>query len=97
MTRQEITNRIGTEYHTANIEEDEYSYVKAAGSKKQLADKLGHGVGAHFKLDLVHSGHPYLLLLRYVLLLLLYLELDERLLFLLTFVTEKYIKANLSS
>ena len=51
MTRQVITTIVGVQYHTANIEEDEYSYVKAAGSKEQLAAKLHHPVGEHFKLD----------------------------------------------
>lgn len=50
MTRQEITNRIGIEYHTANIEEDEYSYAKEAGNKAILEAKVGHSVD-HFKLD----------------------------------------------
>ena len=50
MTRQEITKRIGEEYHTANIEEDEYSYAKEAGGKAALEEKLGHAV-SHFKLD----------------------------------------------
>ena len=51
MTRQVITTTVGVQYHTANIEEDEYSYVKAAGSKEKLAARLGHPVGEHFKLD----------------------------------------------
>ena len=51
MTRQKITTIIGEDFHTANIEEDEYSYVKAAGSKDKLAKALGHDVGEHFKLD----------------------------------------------
>lgn len=50
MTRQEITNRIGTKYHTANIEEDEYSYAKEAGNKAKLEELVGHPV-EHFKLD----------------------------------------------
>ena len=50
MTRQEITNRIGAQYHTANIEEDEYSYAKEAGTKAALEEKVGHPV-THFKLD----------------------------------------------
>lgn len=51
MTRHVITTTVGERYHTANIEEDEYSYVKAAGSKEKLAAKLHHPVGVHFKLD----------------------------------------------
>lgn len=50
MTRQEITNRIGVAYHTANIEEDEWSYAKDAGSKAKLENMVGHPV-KHFKLD----------------------------------------------
>ena len=50
MTRQELTNRIGTAYHTANIEEDEWSYAKDAGNKASLESKVGHPV-EHFKLD----------------------------------------------
>lgn len=47
MTRQELTNRIGTVYHTANIEEDEWSYAKDAGNKASLEAKVGHPV-EHF-------------------------------------------------
>lgn len=50
MKRQEITNRIGAEFHTANIEEDEYSYAKEAGTKAQLEALVKHHV-EHFKLD----------------------------------------------
>ena len=50
MTRQDITNKIGIKYHTANTEEDEYSYAKEAGNKATLEQKVGHSV-KHFKLD----------------------------------------------
>ena len=50
MTRQDITNRIGAAFHTANIEEDEWSYAKDAGNKAKLEEKVGHAV-EHFKLD----------------------------------------------
>lgn len=50
MLRNEIVNRIGREYLTANIENDEYSYVKEAGSKTKLAGKVGHEI-EHFNLD----------------------------------------------
>lgn len=50
MTRNKITNKIGAQYHTANIEEDEYSYAKEAGNKASLEAKVGHSVD-HFKLD----------------------------------------------
>ena len=50
MTRQDITNKIGIKYHTANIEEDEYSYAKETGNKATLETKVGNSV-KHFKLD----------------------------------------------
>lgn len=52
MDRVSMTNRIGNEYHTSNIEGGEYSYVKAAGSKAKLEKALGHSLGEHFKLDI---------------------------------------------
>lgn len=51
MNRTEIINTIGIEYHKANIEEGEYSYVKAAGSKKRLVELVNHKIN-HFKLDI---------------------------------------------
>ena len=50
MTRQEMVARIGAKYLTANIEDDEFSYAKAAGNKAALEARLGHPV-EHFKLD----------------------------------------------
>lgn len=50
MTRQEITRIIGEKYHTANIEEDEYSYAKEAGNLAKLEQAVGHKV-KHYKLD----------------------------------------------
>lgn len=50
MTRQEITKTIGEKYHTANIEEDEYSYAKEAGTLAELEKAVGHKV-SHYKLD----------------------------------------------
>lgn len=50
MNRNEMVNRIGAEYLTANIEEDEYSYVSEAGSKASLERAVGHRVN-HYKLD----------------------------------------------
>ena len=35
MERTAIINTIGIGFHKSNIEEGEYSYVKAAGSKKR--------------------------------------------------------------
>ena len=36
MDRTVIITRIGIDYHTANIEGGEYSYVQEAGSKENL-------------------------------------------------------------
>ena len=51
MDRVSMTNRIGNEYHTSNIEGGEYSYVEAAGSKEKLEKLLGRPY-KHFKLDI---------------------------------------------
>lgn len=51
MDRFAIINRIGNKYHTANIEDGEYSYVAAAGSKAKLTKLLGHEY-KHYKLDI---------------------------------------------
>lgn len=51
MERVQIINTIGQEYVTSNIEGGEYSYVKAAGSKKKLISALGKAP-EHFKLDI---------------------------------------------
>lgn len=45
MTRQKITTIIGEDFHPANIEEDEYSYVKVAGS---ITVALGGSIGSCF-------------------------------------------------
>ena len=50
MNRQKIVETIGAQYMTANIEEDEYSYAKVAGSKAKLEELVGHPV-EHYKLD----------------------------------------------
>ena len=50
MNRTQIVNIIGSQYLTANIEEDEYSYVKEAGSREALESAVGRAV-KHFKLD----------------------------------------------
>ena len=50
MNRNEMINRIGSQYLTANIEEDEYSYIKEAGSREALEKAVGRPV-KHFKLD----------------------------------------------
>lgn len=51
MDRTAMINKIGIDYHTANIEGGEYSYVKEAGTKEELVRKLGREV-SHFKLDI---------------------------------------------
>lgn len=51
MDRISMINRIGVKYHTSNIEDGEYSYVAAAGSKEKLEKLLGHSY-KHFKLDI---------------------------------------------
>lgn len=57
MDRVSICNRIGNEYKTENVENGEYSYVKAAGSMKKLTQALGYKPN-HFKLDIrfEHNG-----------------------------------------
>lgn len=50
MNRQKIVSTIGEDYLVANIEEDEYSYAKAAGTKAKLEELVGHSV-THYKLD----------------------------------------------
>ena len=50
MDRAFIVQRIGFDYLTTNVE-SEYSYVKAAGSKKKLVALLGYEP-EHFKLDI---------------------------------------------
>lgn len=46
-----MCNRIGVKFNTSNVEEGEYSYVKAAGSKKKLVKALGY-TPDNVKLDL---------------------------------------------
>ena len=52
MKRIDIINTVGNEYLTSNIENGEYSYVKAAGSKLNLERLLGHSYETHFELDI---------------------------------------------
>ena len=40
MDRVTMINRVGTEFHTSNIEGGEFSYVKDAGSKEKLEKKI---------------------------------------------------------
>lgn len=51
MKRVSIVTQIGQEYLTSNIENGEYSYVKASGSKKKLVEALGY-TPEHYKLDI---------------------------------------------
>lgn len=51
MNRIEIINKIGIEYHTTNMENGEYSYVREAGSKENLEKAVGHKI-SHFVLDI---------------------------------------------
>ena len=51
MDRIAIINTIGIHCHKPNIENGEYSYVKAAGSKKRLVELVGHKVN-HVNLDI---------------------------------------------
>lgn len=52
MNRNQIINLIGSQYLETNIENSEYSYVKAAGSKRRLRACLGREVPEHYKLDI---------------------------------------------
>ena len=51
MDRVSMVNRVGVQYLTDKIENGEYSYVQAAGSKEQLIKVLGYEP-KHFKLDI---------------------------------------------
>lgn len=52
MDRTAIINCIGTDYHTANIENGEYSYIQAAGSKKKLLKALNGYIPGHYRIDI---------------------------------------------
>lgn len=51
MDRIAIINCIGSKYHTSNIENGEYSYVKEAGSRKKLEIAIGRKF-EHCELDI---------------------------------------------
>lgn len=51
MSRATMTDTVGLQYVTTNIEGGEFSYVAAAGSKEKLRSALGRDY-VHFKLDL---------------------------------------------
>ena len=57
-----MVNRIGAQYLTANIEEDEYSYAKEAGSKSRLEELVGHSV-RHYKLDRRFEDEDFVVLI----------------------------------
>lgn len=61
MNRVDMTNRIGLEFLTTNIEGGEYSYVKEAGSKENLVRKLGYEP-EHFKVDIRFEDDNYVVL-----------------------------------
>lgn len=51
MSRATMTNAVGVDYLTSNIEGGEYSYAQAAGGREELRKILGY-TPKHFKLDL---------------------------------------------
>ena len=61
MERTAIINKIGIQYHKSNIENGEYSYVKAAGSKKRLIELVGHNV-KHYELDIRFESNEVVIL-----------------------------------
>ena len=56
MTRHEIINTVGKDYLASNIENGEFSYVKAAKSLAALKKKLGKKT-EHYKLDIRFENH----------------------------------------
>ena len=62
MDRVSMVNRVGQEYLTTNAENGEWSYVKAAGTKKKLVKALGYEP-EHFKLDLRFQKDDVVLLI----------------------------------
>lgn len=61
MTRNEIINRIGSNYHISYLETGEWSYVQDAGTKRNLVNALGY-TPEHFKLDIRFSDEEYVVL-----------------------------------
>ena len=55
MTRHDMIDCVGVHYHSPNMENDEYSYVQAAGSKAKLREILRHEV-SHTHIDLRFTG-----------------------------------------
>ena len=62
MERNRIINNIGSCYLTANIENDEYSYVTAAGSRDKLKKLLGHEI-SHECIDIRLSDGDVVILI----------------------------------
>lgn len=58
MSRAAMTNTVGIEYLSSNIEGGEFSYVQAAGSRDNLRSVLGREFD-HFKLDLRFHDEEY--------------------------------------
>lgn len=52
MNRHNMVETVGSQYHQSNIEGGEWSYVKDAGDKTTLIEKLGGKTPEHFKLDI---------------------------------------------
>lgn len=61
MERDEIANRIGAGYRTSNVENGEYSYIRAAGGKKALIKALGHPI-IHSRIDMRFEDGDFVLL-----------------------------------
>ena len=62
MNRHNIIDTIGSCYLTANIENDEYSYVNAAGGRAELEKLLGHEI-SHEKADIRLSNGDVVILI----------------------------------
>lgn len=62
MDRQNIIERVGKAYLTSNIENGEYSYIKAAGSSEALERALGKSF-KHFKLDIRFEDKDFVILI----------------------------------
>lgn len=51
MDRYNMIQIVGPNYHISNIEDGEFSYVKAAGSKTKLENRVGQAI-QHYKADI---------------------------------------------
>ncbi|ANV97730.1 hypothetical protein BBW65_02430 [Helicobacter enhydrae] len=66
MTRKKIIDTSGADYQIENIENGEYSYVKAfknswGGGRKELEELVGHSV-KHFKPDIRFAKNDFVIL-----------------------------------